>query len=154
MTTEQTALLIISAIGVGITVITVIGTTVMAYNALVQRLIRSEVEIEQLKENTHSMRVMLESMGDSAIRQSHYDDDRLGMDSLVEEYVRRECELSPAEWQAMFEAYSAILADDTKTPNDKVIANIGKAYAAMKLVEKFSKHKLTMFGGKKLPPQS
>ncbi len=120
------------------------------YNSIIQRLVRLEVEITNTKATFEGIRTMLEGIGDRAIKMGHYDDDRLGLDKLVEKYEERNGELTPQEWQQIQDAYEAILNDGTKDMNDRINANIAASFAAMKLSLAFSKHKLKGFGGIKL----
>lgn len=87
------------------------------------------------------MEVTFDLMGRKAIEAMHSPDDHLGLDHLIDEYVRRNYELTLKEWQELKEICDLLINDKTISHETKALAVLGSALATHKMMLGYAPYK-------------
>jgi hypothetical protein len=88
----------------------------------------------KLRERVVKVEVILDLIGRNAILSLHSPDDHLKLDSLVEEYVSRNYELSPEKWEKLKEICDGLIKDNAISKDETALAILGAGLATHKLM--------------------
>jgi len=95
----------------------------------------------KLETSADLFRMTLDLLGRKTMKALHSPDDHLGLDWLVDEYVRRNYELDPQQWQLVHDICEKRLESESLKPEDRPTVLLGYWLAT---------HKLAAFGGMKI----
>lgn len=95
----------------------------------------------KLETSSDLFRMTLELLGRKTMKALHSPDNHLGLDWLVDEYVRRNYELSPEQWETVHDICEKRLEDPNLNKDDKPTVLLGYWLAT---------HKLAAFKGVKI----
>lgn len=128
-----------TAFWIGGQTIALIASGVAAYIKINQRI--AKLEFSEI--HNSRMRETFELIGRRALETLHSPTDHLGLDKIIDEYIARDGELSPSQWQ---EIRDTCLERGEQT-NEKWEAVWIKSVAA------FADHKLKAFQGTRMPEE-